>query len=225
MKEMYEALNGAADGAFVVDEELRIQFWNSAAEEITGFDKGVTLGQKCYQILQGRDEKSRLICKAYCHVAEKALKSEPVSNYDIRTRTNKGDRRWLNMSVITSKLGGNGEKKMIVHLFRDVTQKKDGEMFFRRIVEIAQRYRIIPFEPGDSKDQDHCIDKLTLREREVLTLLARGLSTQEIAEALFISMSTVRNHVQNIFDKLGVHSRPEAIAYAYQNGLIDGNEM
>jgi DNA-binding NarL/FixJ family response regulator len=114
---------------------------------------------------------------------------------------------------------------MIVHLFRDVTQKKDGEMFFRRIVEIAQRYRIIPFEPGDSKDQDHCIDKLTLREREVLTLLARGLSTQEIAEALFISMSTVRNHVQNIFDKLGVHSRPEAIAYAYQNGLIDGNEM
>jgi PAS domain S-box-containing protein len=79
MKEIYEVLNGAADGAFVVDEQLRIQFWNRATEEITGFCKGDVIGQKCYQILQGRDEKRRLICKAYCHVAELALKSEPVS--------------------------------------------------------------------------------------------------------------------------------------------------
>jgi PAS domain S-box-containing protein len=218
MKEMYEALDVAADGGFAVDEELRIQFWNTAAEEITGFSKGDVLGQKCYQVLQGYDDERRLICKACCHVAELALKSEPVPNYDIRTRTKKGDRRWLNMSVITSRMGGNGYKKLIVHLFRDVTQKKDGEMFVYRILEIAQLYHIIPFE---RKDPDHQIAKLTLREREVLTLLARGLSTREIAEALFISMSTVRNHIQNIFDKLGVHSRPEAIAYAYQNGLIE----
>lgn len=223
MKDMYEALNGTADGAFVIDDQLRIQLWNRAAEEITGYDKGETIGQKCYQILQGRDEKNHLICKACCHVAALALNSKPVFNYDIRTRTNKGDRRWLNMSVLTSKIGGDGDKKMIIHLFRDVTQKKDGEMFFRRIVEIAQRSRITPFETGDRKDPDQHIDKLTLREREVLTLLARGLSTKEIAEELFISTSTVRNHLQNIFDKLGVHSRPEAIAYAYQNGLINGN--
>jgi PAS domain S-box-containing protein len=132
MDEMYEALVGAADGAFVVDEELRIQFWNKAAEEITGFGTGDILGQKCYQILQGYDEENRLICKACCHVAELALKSEPVSNYDITTRTNKGDRRWLNISVITSKMGGNGYKKMIVHLFRDVTQKKMGKCFFAK---------------------------------------------------------------------------------------------
>ena len=220
MKEMYEALDGAADGGFAVDEELRIQFWNTAAEEITGFSQGDVLGQKCYQILQGYDEDRRLICKECCHVAELALKSEPVSNYDIRTRTNKGDRRWLNMSVIISKMGGNEYEKMIVHLFRDVTQKKDGEMFVHRILEIAQRYHIIPFELNDT---DHHIAKLTLREREVLTLLARGFSTIEIAEALSISMSTVRNHIQKIFDKLGVHSRPEAIVYAYQNGLIESN--
>ena len=107
------------------------------------------------------------------------------------------------MSVITSKIGGNGYKKMIVHLFRDVTQKKDGEMFVHRILEIAQRYHIIPFE---RKDADHHIAKLTLREREVLTLLARGFSTREIAETLSISMSTVRNHIQNIFEKYNVDS-------------------
>ena len=152
MKEIYEALNGAADGAFVVDEELRIKFWNRAAEEITGFGESDVLGQKCYRSLQGRDEERRLVCKEYCHVAELALKSEPVSNYDIRTHTDMGDRRWLNMSVITSKLGGNGNKKMIIHLFRDVTRKKDGEMFFRRILEIAQRYLHIPNEPDHRKD-------------------------------------------------------------------------
>ena len=225
MNKMYEALIGAADGAFVVDEELRIQFWNRAAEETTGFGASDVLGQKCYQILQGYDEERRLICKACCHVAELALKSEPVSNYDIRTRTNKGDRRWLNMSIITSKIVGNGYKKMIVHLFRDVSQKKDAELFFRQILEIAHRHHLIPNEPDNRKESHHHIRKLTGREREVLTLLARGLSTQEIAEVLFISMSTVRNHIQNIFYKLGVHSRPEAIAYAYQIGLIGGNEI
>jgi len=128
------------------------------------------------------------------------------------------------MSVLSSKMGGNGKKKMIFHLFRDVTQKKDSEMFFRHILEIAQRYHTTPFEPGDGKGPEYHNDNLTVREREVLTILTRGSSTKEIAEALFISVSTVRNHIQNIFDKLGVHSRSEAIVYAYQNGLIGSNE-
>lgn len=225
MNEMYEALNGAADGAFIVDEELRIQFWNRAAEEITGFGKGDVIGQKCYKILQGYDESSRLICKACCQVVEQALKSKPVPNYDLRARTSESGRRWLNMSIITSNINGNGKKKMITHLFRDISQKKEDEMFFRRILEIAQRYHILPFEPGESVERNHIIEKLTPRELEVLALLGRGYSTQEIAEALTISMSTVRNHIQNIFEKLGVHSRPEAVVFAYQNGLIDNNGL
>lgn len=225
MKEMYEAFNNAADGVFIIDEELRIQFWNRAAEEITGFGKDDVFGQKCYQILQGRDEKRQLVCKACCQVAELALKSEPVHSYDIRTRTNNGGKRWLNISIITVKIGENRNKKMIIHLFRDVTQKKDSEIFFRRFLEIAQRYYIIPIEPDISKDPNIHINKLTLREQEVFIHLARGLSTKEIAEVLFISMSTVRNHVQNIFSKLGVHSRSEAIAYAYQNELAGEDEL
>lgn len=223
MKEICEALNGAADGAFIIDEKLRIQFWNRAAEEITGIGEGDVIDQKCYQILQGHDEENRLICKECCHVAELALKSKPVSNYDIRARTNQGERRWLNMSVITSKVDGN--KKMIVHLFRDISQKKKDEMFFRRILEIAQRYHLLSYEPGDRKAHTYLVEKLTLREREVLTLLGRGFSTQEIAEELSISLSTVRNHIQSIFAKLGVHSRPEAVVFAYQNGLIENNVL
>jgi PAS domain S-box-containing protein len=225
VNEVLEALKGAADGAFVVDEELRIHIWNKAAEKILGFGNRDVVGQLCYQILQGYDEERRLICKACCQVAQLTLKGEPVSNYDIHASTNFGERRWLNMSIVTFKMGGNGDKKMIIHLFRDISQKKDDEMFFRRILEIARRSHKIPLELDDRRDPHHLIEKLTGREREVLILLSRGFNTQEIAETLSISPNTVRNHVQNILAKLGVHSRQEAIVYAYQNGLIEGNEL
>lgn len=61
---------------------------------------------------------------------------------------------------------------------------------------------------------------LTTRELEVLDLLADGASGRLIAERLYLSLNTVRNHVQNILSKLGVHSRLEAVAVAVQEGII-----
>lgn len=225
MNEVYEALIGAADGAFVVDDELKIHFWNKAAEEILGFDNRDVVGQFCYQVLQGFDDERRLICKACCQAAQLTQKGEPVSNFDIHARKNFGERCWLNMSIVTFKMGENGDKRMIAHLFRDISQNKDNEMLLRRILELAQRQHRTPIELGYRREPHYLIEKLTGREREVLIILARGFNTQEIAETLSISPNTVRNHVQNILTKLGVHSRQEAIVYAYQNGLFGGNEM
>jgi DNA-binding NarL/FixJ family response regulator len=61
---------------------------------------------------------------------------------------------------------------------------------------------------------------LTSRELEVLQLLAEGSSPADIASRLFISPKTVGTHVEHIFDKLGVNSRAQAVAAAYQRGLI-----
>jgi len=59
---------------------------------------------------------------------------------------------------------------------------------------------------------------LSVREREILQLIARGLTNLDIGRELFISEKTVRNHVTKIFEKLGVHSRAHAIVLAKDSG-------
>lgn len=61
---------------------------------------------------------------------------------------------------------------------------------------------------------------LTAREREVLGLLAQGLTVQDISRSLTLSQSTVRNHVQSVLTKLGVHSQLEAVATAVRAGIV-----
>lgn len=63
-------------------------------------------------------------------------------------------------------------------------------------------------------------DDLSKRELEVLKVLATGLSNQEIADELFISLKTVKTHVSNIFNKLEVSDRTQATIYAIQHHLV-----
>ena len=63
--------------------------------------------------------------------------------------------------------------------------------------------------------------QLTVRELEVLKLVAKGMSNREIADELYISENTVKNHVRNILEKLHLHSRMEAVIYAVREKLLD----
>jgi DNA-binding NarL/FixJ family response regulator len=63
--------------------------------------------------------------------------------------------------------------------------------------------------------------RLTKRELEVLRLVATGMNNREIARQLFISESTVKNHMRNIMEKLQLHSRMEAVMYAVRKNLLD----
>ena len=65
------------------------------------------------------------------------------------------------------------------------------------------------------------VARLTRREREVLALLADGADNESIARTLVISPETARTHVQNLLNKLGVHSRLEAAAFVMTNGILD----
>lgn len=73
-----------------------------------------------------------------------------------------------------------------------------------------------------SRVREDLLRDLSDREREVLQRIAAGDSNQEIASRLFISESTVKKHANSIYEKLGLSTRAQAIAWAWRKGLVDG---
>jgi PAS domain S-box-containing protein len=201
-----EALARAGDGAFVIGPDGRIVVWNRSAERILGYAAREVIGRPCCEILVGRDESGNRLCHAGCHVMTLVKMGDAVQNFDMETRTKTGRPIWLNISILIT--GGNGHGSAITtHLFRDVTATKE-------LLTMVRDRLAGPSAPtsGDSP--------LTRRELEVLRLMAAGANTRVIAERLHVSPATVRNHAQNIFGKLSVHSRLEAVAYATTHRLV-----
>ncbi|HAW52956.1 MAG TPA: hypothetical protein DCX54_11615 [Flavobacteriales bacterium] len=219
MSRLFDALNGAADGAFVIDDKLRIVFWNKAAEKILGFKNEDVVGKLCYQLLRGYDNKENLVCNAHCKVAELTSKSEPMPNYDVHMKTKHGDRHWLNMSIFTYKMDKDVGRNVVVHLFRDIKDRKFDDDVLTHLIELIRTHQDAP--EGNGSRLNPRVESLTSREYDVLNLLAKGHPTDEIGELLSITPNTVRNHIQHILNKLHVHNRLEAVVYAIEQGLIN----
>ncbi|PWG15203.1 DNA-binding response regulator [Streptomyces sp. V2] len=84
----------------------------------------------------------------------------------------------------------------------------------RRLLERLSEPEPEPVEPAGPPDG------LTLRESEVLILIADGLSNQEISRRLHVSTTTVKTHINNLFAKTGLKDRAQAVSYAYRKGLV-----
>ena len=74
--------------------------------------------------------------------------------------------------------------------------------------------------PASNDGQDRITEHLTERETEILSLLSKGLKNREIAEKIFLSPTTIKKHIYNIYQKLDVHSRIEVVTKARENGII-----
>jgi two-component system, NarL family, response regulator DevR len=87
--------------------------------------------------------------------------------------------------------------------------------------ELVELLRLAGQSREEEREARASIELLTRREREVLRALARGLSNKQIAEQLHMSVDTERTHMMNILNKLGVHSRLQALLFAARHGLVE----
>ena len=106
---------------------------------------------------------------------------------------------------------------MAVHL-KDIEAAKEAEVYVAALIGIGtmvmkqNTYQT----PKQELNIDMLSERLTTREMDVLNLLVQGCSNREIADRLFISIHTVKNHITNIFQKIGVNDRSQLIALVYQ---------
>ncbi len=203
-------LTNTADGVCAVTSDGKITLWNRAAEKILGYSAREVIGRPCCEVFAGQDSAGNRLCYHGCQVLTLVKEGELVQHFDMATRTKTDKPVWLNVSIVVIP-GTRRDLSTTVHLFRDVTASHE--------IESLVRERLAEARSG-AADTSSPAAELTRREIEILRLMTGGANTKTMAERLHVSPATVRNHVQNIFGKLGVHSRLEAAAHATRHGLL-----
>lgn len=219
-RELFELLETAGDAAFAVDPQGSICYWSRAAEELLGFSQGQVLSRGCADILAGVDDAACAVCTHDCHILEMATKGGQVPSFDLHAATASGKRKWLNVTTLVAHLD-RGASPLVVHLMRDVDRRKRVEEVTQEaLVEIRRLTRDQGGpDPPQGLSQYPPVD-LTPRELSVLRLLSLGRGTADIANHLYISPATVRNHIQSVLSKLRCHTRLEAVLRAVRYHLI-----
>jgi DNA-binding NarL/FixJ family response regulator len=168
--------------------------------------------------MQGMDECGS-VCSADCTVQQAVRKHHPVGNFDLQVETARG-RQWCNVTVLIAD-EANSTMPHSIHIVRQVDVRKRLELLVRDFVVTGTG---LPAEHAttliSSMRASARETKLSERERDVLKLLAKGVTTTSVAKQLHISRTTVNNHVRHILRKLDSHTRLEAIRRAEHAGLI-----
>jgi PAS domain S-box-containing protein len=203
-------LSNTADGVCAIGVDGKIVLWNRSAERIMGYSSREVVGRPCCDVFVGRDVAGNRLCYRGCHVMTLVRQGDLPEHFEMATRTRAGKPLWLDISIVVVP-GTAAELTTTVHVFRDVTTSRE--------IATLVRERLAQAAPPPAAGMPAAAE-LTRRELEILRLLAGGANTRTMADRLHVSPATVRNHVQNILGKLGVHSRLEAAAYATRHGLL-----
>jgi PAS domain S-box-containing protein len=198
-----KALFSTGEPAYAVDHFGTIVTWNPAAEEAFGYAEKEAVGQHCWELLAGQDLFGNQYCCEGCPLREMAFRHKSVKSNEMFFKTASSELK--KFSVTTLVLHDGPGKELLVHLCRPECEA--GEACTTMICT-------------NPSNANYSRGALTGREKEVLTLLSEGKSTQDVAADMCISASTVRNHTQHILHKLNVHSRFAAINLGQKLGLI-----
>lgn len=213
--DLFAALDGSPDAVFVTDRLNRIVFWNVSAERLFGYSAGEALGLSCASTLLGCDGFGNRYCSDSCPITQMATRGESVRNFELRFAAKDGHDLQTEVSVLHVP-APTPERFFLVHVVQTASRRPETPSGNDGNGNAPPRPTLVSVRESD----DARARKLTSREVEVLALLAAGNPTAEIASRLHISNLTARNHIQNILDKLEVHSKTEAVAFAFQKHLV-----
>jgi len=201
MLRVLDVLALSTDPMFAINQRHRIVFWNRALTHLLGYGYDDVVGKTCGGVLAGVDDYGNRYCSDDCPIVGIATRGDSVRQFRIRAKTKSGEKVALEVSVLKFMLReGNG--MLLVHTVRPA-------------VAVEEAPAVRKGMPDDPR-----LHELTSRELEVLGLLASGEKTRAIADRLGIAPLTARNHINNMFDKLHVHSKAEAIALAYRMHVV-----
>lgn len=208
---LFQALELSPDAVFVTDRSNRIVFWNAASAALLGFDADEAVGRDCDELLRGCDLFGNRYCSENCPIMQIANRGEVVHKFSMSIRTKKGDSVTADATILQLR-SGRADDYWLAHI---VQAAQVSESPAADEAGPPRPLHLVARESADAR-----VRKLTTREVEVLGMLAAGRTTPEIAERLHISQLTARSHIQNILEKLEVHSKAEAVAFAFQKNLI-----
>jgi len=187
---------------WVTDPEGRIAFMNSRAEDLLGREAASCIGSPCHRIVSGCDELGRPFCATLCPMERRARLGQEIEPVRMRVSRN-GVSQWIQVLAI-SVHDPLRDRPYLVHCVLDQNRVHRIEEYLTRV---ATRTK------GNNRPESDARFHLTNREKEILALLVGDETLYGIADKLNVSHATVRNHVQHILAKLGVHSIMEAVAY------------
>jgi len=205
--DLLRTVGRTSDAMVAVGADMTIVGWNDAATELFGIDADEALGQPCHTILCWRDRCGDAVCEE-CIAEPPGDSDDLMPTREVIGRSANGKTLWLSATTIVPPVEIRSQCRL-VHLVREVALPPELE---RLVVERLQGWSLATEEEAD------VLRRLTPRESEVLHLLTEGLDGSAIANTLFLSQATVRNHIQHILKKLEVHSRTEAVGLALRNG-------
>lgn len=197
----------STDAVFGIDLHRRIRFWNHGCERLLGHSGEDVCGARCYEVLQGTDLQGNPHCGPECPIPRVVADEPLVGDFDLVVSRGDGDTALVNIGTCytPSALRRENDDIAVFHGLRQIRPQR-----------ILQR---MVADSGEDATHRNRYD-LTPREVEILGHASSGLKTTTIAQRLFISSQTVRNHFKNIYPKLGVHTRSEAVAVALRRGLV-----
>jgi DNA-binding CsgD family transcriptional regulator len=239
--------------AFATTQHHRITFWNSGAARVLGRRAEEVLGAHCHEVLQGRDLFGNLFCYENCPLVATARRGEPVSQCEFTVTPPDDERKTLAVTTLHVP-GSRPEVFTLIHVLQPLTSSDRLLKMIEDGLGQPQPAHSNGHVQGNGhaagngngngngswnaygngngngngngKGYAAPVERppLTNREQEILKQVASGLQNKEIAQALGISLATVRNHVHNILDKLGVHSKLEAVCLAFRSGWVESGQ-